>query len=244
MEPLTTELLSTLQLSEHEARVYVAALELGQASLLALSKKSGVKRTTIYHFLDTLIQRQLIVETKRGKRSVFSAVHPQQLVEIGKGHVREMERLMPQLLAVFNASPRKPRVTFHEGTAGMKEVYADTLKERQPIVGWSDYEYSMRVMGSYFEQYAEERARRNILYRVIARDSDAARNRQALSRRHLRDVRISPTLNLTTEIHVYGKKIALLSFRSNPIFAVIIEDESMAQTFKTIWEAAWENLRP
>ena len=48
------ELIQTLGLSEHEAAVYLAALELGEANIQEISRKSGVKRTSIYNFIDTL----------------------------------------------------------------------------------------------------------------------------------------------------------------------------------------------
>ena len=81
---IPTSLLNSLGLSDAEGRVYLAALELGEASIQQLSRKSGVKRTSIYNFIDKLKERQVITETRKAKRSVYSAVHPAQLAEMLK----------------------------------------------------------------------------------------------------------------------------------------------------------------
>lgn len=123
-------MLKSLNLSEAQAAMYLATLELGQATMQAIAKKSGIKRTSIYNFIEEMKERQLIVETRKKKRNVYSAVAPSNLVEIEKARLRELEVLMPELTAIQNKGRNKPRVTFYEGLEGIKEVYADSLKER------------------------------------------------------------------------------------------------------------------
>ncbi len=47
-------------LSENEAKVYLAALELGETSVYRLAKKSLVKRTTTYLAVETLKEKGLM----------------------------------------------------------------------------------------------------------------------------------------------------------------------------------------
>lgn len=242
MRETVFELSKTLHLSDDDIRVYLAALELGQTSMVDLARKSGMNRTTLYRHIDVLQERGLMTEIHKRRRKFYSAVHPRQVVEVTREVTRTLERLTPELLAIYNESKTKPRVTFYEGLDGLKEIFADILQERRPMIGWSDYEYSRRAMGQYYETFAEERARRNILYRVIARDTAAARERAQLSRRHLREIKLTTSGDLTTEIYVYGNKVVHLSFRSNPIFAVMIEDPSIAATMRLIWQDAWNKL--
>lgn len=242
MDSLSPSLLKSLNLTDDQAAVYVAALELGQTTMLGLAKKSGVNRTKIYRFIDELKNRQLMTETRKRKRNLYSGVHPEQLVEITKETTRELENALPELLAIYNRSRTKPKVTFYEDVEGMKEVYADTLKERKEIVGWSDYEYSFKVMRNYLTHYPEERVKRNIFYKVIARENPESRRLQKIGLKELREVRITPSGDQQTELYVYGNKVAHLSFRSNPVFAVIIEDPAIASTMRQIWKEAWSKL--
>ena len=47
---------------------------------------------------------------------------------------------------------------------------------------------------------------------------------------------------LKTEINIYGDKVAMMSFRSNPPFAVLIENKDIAETLRTAWQELWERL--
>lgn len=242
MNNFPPELLKSLNLSEDQSKVYLAALELGQANMLALSKKSGVKRTSIYYFIDELKTRQLIIETKKRQRSMYSAVHPDQLIEIEKTRLHELQRLRPELVALYNASTSKPHVTFYEGIEGIKNVYGDILKERQPLVGWSDIEHRSKILGSFFESYAPERARRNITYKSIIRDTPAARSWAKKNIGHLREYKYLQSDDFDTEIDVYGNKIVIFSFRTNPPYAVIIEDKHVADTMRMAWQQLWNRI--
>lgn len=240
---IPSHILSSLNLSEKQARVYIAALELGQASMQDLARKSDVGRSSIYGFIEGLKQRQLIIETQKKRRRVYSATPPQQLIELERLHLQEIQELLPRLIAIDNRSRLRPQVTFYEGFDGMKNIFFNILHERKEMVGWSDYEYSKNVMGRYYETFAEERAKRNILYRVIARDTPAARERKVLENRHLREVRLMHTTDLTTEMYIYADKVAILSFRTKPPFGVLLEDSSIAHTMRAIWSNAWNALQ-
>lgn len=241
---LETVLIKNLGLSKPAVAIYLAALELGEATVQEIARKSKVKRTSIYNFLDQLKDRQLIVETKKGKRSLFSAVNPQQLVEIGKVRLRQLEHFIPQLLAINNRSHKKPRVTFHEGIAGIKEVYNDMLEQKIPIICLSDQKHMWPTLGrEYCEYFPAERARRGIPLRMIA--ADTAENREyAKNDKHLiRETKfISAESDLRTEISVYGNKLILASFRSSPPFSVLIEDRDIAETMRITWKELWKRL--
>ena len=239
---ISKNILRNLNLTQAQADVYIAALELGQSTIQALSRKSKVKRTSIYAFIEELKERGFLLQTTKKKRTLYSAAHPEYLIELEKSRVAEMQSVLPELLAVYNKPRTKPRIVFYEGLDGIKEVYADTLKEKAMIVGWSDYEQSKKIMGSYYQTYAEARSKSGILFKVIARDTAAARQKVASKNRELRDIRIGSLGGITTEVYVYGNKVAMISFRSSPLFAVIIEDHSMAETLRFIWEDAWSKL--
>lgn len=243
MAEISAQLLKSLNLSEAQASVYLAALELGQATMQALAKKSGVKRTSIYNFIEEMKDRQLIVETRKKKRNMYSAVAPGNLLEIEKTRLQELETLMPELTAIQNKGRNKPRVTFYEGVEGLKEVFGDALKERKPVCGFWDYENAEKVLGNYLEtHYRPERKRLNIFYKGILRDSPTTRAALKYDNKAFRESKFIKKGEFTTEINIYGNKVALLSFLNKPPFGVIIEDKDIADTLRTAWENLWDNL--
>ena len=73
--------LVSLGLTAMEAQTYIALLELGNAKAGAISRKTGVNRTTTYDALERLVQKGLVAYSSQGEHRVFSAVAPVRLVE-------------------------------------------------------------------------------------------------------------------------------------------------------------------
>jgi sugar-specific transcriptional regulator TrmB len=70
------ETLIKLGLSEKEAAVYLATLELGEDTALNIAEKSQVNRTTTYVILEKLMKLGLASTVERGKKTVFVAEDP------------------------------------------------------------------------------------------------------------------------------------------------------------------------
>jgi sugar-specific transcriptional regulator TrmB len=240
------EFMQTLGLSEQEIAVYLAALEIGEANIQEISRKSGVKRTSIYNFIDTLKARQLLSEIKKGKRKLYSAVSPHRLVDEQKSKVVSMERLIPQLLAIQNNVRNKPRVSFYEGATGLMEVYNIALRDKQIIYAWEDLDRTFDVMPkSFVENYPEERAAKKIPARCIDRDTPFAREWTSKNNVRLsRESRFIHSDEFGTEANVFGNKVAFFSFRKDAPFAVLIEDEGIATMMRTMWQELWDRLEP
>ena len=242
MVKISKGLIRSLSLTDSQAKVYVAALQLGQATMQELSRKSGVKRTSIYNFIDELKERHLITETQRHKRSAYAATHPDKLIEIEQERLNELNTLLPELMAIQNSSPNKPKVTFHEGFEAIKEVYADFVKEGKPIIAWSEFNQSHDTTGNLFEEQAERRAKRNIPVRWITTDSPEAREFSRSDIRVLRETKYVTSELFKTKIVIYGNKVALLNYHANPPLVVHIEDRDIADTLRGAWEELWKRL--
>ncbi len=238
-------LLKSLNLSTAQAAVYLAALELGQATIQGLSKKSGVPRASIYMFINELRERQFMTETKKGKRNLFSATGPERLVDIEQTRLHELKSVIPELSAIANIARIKPRVTFFEGIEGLKHVYPDVLTAKTDIIGFADFNTGPNVMGeSYYTEYLmPARVKKGILFRAIVRDTPEARKFAKMrDNRDLRETKFLPGDNVPTEMNVYDNKIVLFSFNRTKPFAVMIEDEALARTQRLLWQAAWDRL--
>jgi sugar-specific transcriptional regulator TrmB len=238
---ISKRLCQNLGLTPDQAQVYIAGLEMPQASVQDLSRLSGVKRTTIYSFIDELIENGFIVRKKKNKRYLYSSVHPRQLLELEKSRVKELaETTIPELEALFNEKKHKPSVLYFEGVSGIQEVYADMLKERKPILELEDLEAIKDVLPkSFFEYFPAERARRNITLKTISRDSKAGREFAKKNNPLLRETKFVEAAQWKTDINIYGNKVAIMSFRSAIPYCVLIEDENIAETLRTAWEMMW-----
>lgn len=241
MEKISTAL-ETLGLTDKETRVYLACLELGSATIQELAGKSGVKRTSIYNFLEGMKKKGLISEVKQDTRLLLIPESPEALLERAKKQVSSIETIMPELASIFNRPGSKPKIKFYPGTEGIKKAYDDILITAEPIVAFSDYEKMLSSMDEeYMWVWARERAKRGIKFACIAQRGPKADQIVATAKEQLREIKVIDKINFETEINIYGNKVALMSFRQ-PCVAVIIEDVAIAQTLRSVWQLLWNNL--
>ncbi len=96
-------------LSDKELSVIKAVDALGNASVLQIAKKSGIRRTTIYNFIDKLVDNNLIgVDIINGARRYFE---PNQNISIleakNTGHAQKIANF--SVLTSFNSTLREAK---------------------------------------------------------------------------------------------------------------------------------------
>lgn len=245
MIKINDELLSLLGMTLMQAKTYIAALELGEGTMQALARKSGLNRTTLYTFIDELKERGYISETRHARRRVYSAVHPERLLEMQRTRLGGLERILPELLAINNQSLKKPNVTFYQGLKGIEDVYADMLREKKEILAYEDLDHLKGDLPQrMFGWFPKERAHRDILIRSISRDTPFAREFSKRNRGLLRETKFISVPEFRTDINIYGNKVALMDLQGKPPFAVLIENRNLAETMRIVWKQLWDKLGP
>src|SRR3989338_386223 len=109
--------LKKIGLSDKEAKVYLAGLELGKASVQDIAKKAGVNRTTVYVMVGSLENRGLMKTMKVGKRTFFVSENPDTFLDVLKKSKKEIEEkemeikeILPELKSLYNVAPGKPKI--------------------------------------------------------------------------------------------------------------------------------------
>jgi len=240
---MLTETLKSLGIDEKQTKVYLACLELGSGTVQEVAEKSGVKRTSIYNFLEEMKQKGLVFEITQKNKTVLTAADPSELVARMRRNYEQAQKILPELLGIFNLPGNKPRVRFYPGIEGIKDAYDDILNTGEDLCGFSDYEKMLAVMDNeYMWNFAKKRTERKMKFFCIAKDGPQGKKVKALDQKQLREIKLVNNVNFETEINIYGNKVAMVSFRQ-PYTAIIIEDAAIAQTLRSVWRAWWEVLK-
>lgn len=231
--------------SEKEAMAYLGLLELGEGSIAQITKKSGVKRATVYLEIEKLKEKGLISSAYRKKRLIFFAENPNKLKNNLEEKLKSLNVVMPELMAMANKIDRKPKIRFFEGEDGIREVYRDTLNyPNQEILLWGTEDFVKYSDEEYFlNHYIPKRKEKNIWVRAIAPKSDIISRYQEESQNQLRKMKLIQASNFkfSVEIDLYGKnKIMVASFQEK--FGMIIESQKMHETLRGIFEIMWASL--
>src|SRR4030042_5728303 len=94
--------LQEIGLTEKEAKIYLAAWELGETTIQRIAKKSGVKRATIYRIAEELKKKGLVVSYKKRSGTVYFAESPKKLNEKIQARANLMANILPNMLAITN----------------------------------------------------------------------------------------------------------------------------------------------
>src|SRR3989338_1056496 len=106
---------STLQIFSFdgkEAGVYLAALELGTASIYELSQKTSLKRPTTYLVVDGLRRKGVLSLSKIRNKTYFTPLPPKKLFKKWENNLNQLNFALHELENRQKNSKSKPFVQF------------------------------------------------------------------------------------------------------------------------------------
>lgn len=233
--------------SEKHIKFYNANLELGAATLVEITKKARLQRSTAYIVAAEMVARGLVNEDHKAYRKLFTAAEPDLLLQKLEARQRQITRntvalkeALPELRAAHQTTTTRPRVRTFEGKDGLVAVWKDILSEQQEILLWTNQETESHVFGrGTHEQFIAERVAKGIEIRVLAVKNSEAETLQTHDDTSLRKTKLLPEdVYFTSETYIYGNKISVLDIGRN-IFGVITENEQVANSQRAIFEMVW-----
>lgn len=240
----TFEIIKRLGLTDNEAKVYLAGLELGQATIQELGRKSGVKRTTVYSVVEGLKEKGLLSQTKKGKKTLLVFENPDGLLDLSLRRHQALKEALPEIKSIYNISTKKPKLKFYEGREGYLAVYENILKEKpKELLAVSSYnDFLKHVDWSYERQWTERRINLGIRLRWLDFKTSVIEKLAKEGARALREIRYLPkNFHFTSIMFLYNNKMLLLSGQQKEFSAVLIEDSEFCQMFKQLFEVLWQS---
>lgn len=240
------ENLQKIGLTEKEAKVYLANLELGAAKIPEIAEKSKIKRTTVYVVVDSLIQKGLvsIYQSKRTKK--FVAENPQRLVSILKEKQNYLRRIVPQLDAlVKNQEEGRPEIRFYHGKEGCLSILAQTLKKPNSevlYIGSVDELYKIITEEYDDRYYIPSRMNKNIKFKALLFKDKGALKLKSSERDYFREIKFLPdNYFFTSSMFIFQNKVAMIS-SAKELIGIVIQSVDLAQMEKQKFKLLWDKL--
>jgi DNA-binding MarR family transcriptional regulator len=241
--------LKKLNLSEKEARVYLALLELGPSTPYKIAKRSRLKRPTAYVIAEELVEKGLIVQMTGEKKRQYIARSPESYIENVETRVREAKKIVPELNALQRKQSEKPNVLYFEGVEGMKQAYEYRLKEfsGKEIIGFfaRSGEIEKELHEQVFFPWNEAKLKNNIAVRGFTVDDPGlaeytkffGTEHGKINARFLPDKLYSADCSI--ESFEWGVRICIMKSKQ----AIIIESYELAKALSEIHELLWEKTK-
>lgn len=242
--------LKNLGLSDNEAKVYVAMLELGPATVLEISAKAGVNRPTTYVQIESLKKMGLVSTQTKGKKQIFIPESPDQLeflIEREKkateNKTEELHKLLPDLINIFNLSGEKPQVRYFEGKEGLMKMQGELLKSKtDEVVSFSSADGILKVFPDHPQTLSSKRIQRGIKSRIIYTNQG-----EPVLKRHdenmLREAKyVSPDkFPFKSDVAIYGDNIGISALEGK-VVGVIVSHKEIADSFRALFNLLWNSL--
>ncbi len=120
--------LKNIGLNEKQAQTYLSLLQLGKATAYQVSKHSQIKKSTTYVILDELIDKSAVTKIPREKVLQYVATPPEDLFAQAQSKLQTAQEALGELKALRKGKKNEVSVTYYEGLAGIKDMYAKGIK--------------------------------------------------------------------------------------------------------------------
>ena len=245
---MKTSDLIELGLTDDEAKVYVALLELGGSYVSAIAKQANVHRVVCYKILEGLTAKGLIAQFTKDNVRHFSAEDPRILVRKQQQKLERAEKILPELLSMTHALAYKPKIQYYEGTEGIRNVLEDTLNAEREIIGYTDFGALPRVLPeNELIHYAAQKLEKGIRTRFLSPHSNEGLKHLGHCypqgfHTHLVEVLFVEPAEATFEYQIafYNDRAAILSLNPHELLGMIIESPVYAKTERAVFELAWK----
>ena len=237
------EQLESLHLSQNEAKVYLALLEIGQTSAGSIIKKVQLHRSVVYESLDKLIYKKLVFKLTKNAISYFQATNPERLVQNIENEKQIAKDILPSLRSMIDTT--LPEITIHEGIEAYKRFWIDAYSSLP--VGSTDY-----VAGSISSKWQDYlgkndlrkilkiQIRQKIKWKMIVYDPSDIGTELLPNNPELVDYRIIQS-DFTKEgnYNIFNNDILILHSIIEPMI-IEIKNKSLVKVFKHNFDILWK----
>ena len=248
MNNQTANTLRNFGLTNTEISVYLTGLRYASISVSDLVKQTNIKRTTIYHALETLSQKGLCAKKQQVGKQSFTMTDPKNIENLLEEKIDELAKqkkalheLLP-LLTQTQEQDSKMSVSHYEGIEGIKLVVEDALYCKSghwdiiaPIKNFfSEFDKN------YAEYFVRTRKNKGLRARSLWEGTKSLENLTPEIMR-ARNPRILPEImhdKFKSVICLYDDKVLVISSLKE-LYAVMIKSKEFFETMSALYEGLW-----
>lgn len=240
--------LEELGLKDQEIDLYIQAVLLGPSPITVFADQLGMSASNVYKLIAPLERVGLSAfSTQKKKGKAFSVISPSILPELLQKRREEIERLttsflpgLTDVLASYRQGSAPARIRILEGeaafTAAMRQMFHEVTGE---LFVWGSMDGFVNLISpKAFKALTEERLLRKIHLRSLICDTPLARSLKKNQDKELRTVKLIPATHSFTASMQLSKGKAII-WQPNTPLAVLIEDETIVEMWRQLFEWTW-----
>jgi len=249
--------LNRLGLSKNEVTLYLTLIGVEADTVLELSKKTSISRSTVYNTVKSLVAKgfaEWIVEQHRKKVRV---VRPSQLdfivnekkneFLVAKSSIGELQTMISDQAS----RSAQTQVRYYQGKAGMKQMLWNSLKAKK-VIGYSEFGRIDIVGQKFYDDYVTEFRKRKITDAAITNEDGRdyikkyvipKTGNHQLGITGIRYIKKS-IYHVSGDHSIYNNVYAMSYWNHGEIVGVEIENEELVKLHTSIFNILWGIAKP
>ncbi|MFA9288765.1 MAG: TrmB family transcriptional regulator [Weeksellaceae bacterium] len=249
MDDLQTAL-KTLGFSDEEIVIYLTALETGLTTVLDISRKTGIPRSTVYLNIDALKAKNLLKEVEVGKKIQYAPASPDELIEYAKHKKDEMNKSLnsitlqaPQLTMLYRQKANTPTIRIFTTVEEIQQLFMQAYGDDRVHIQHTSSRGRI-ILGIVWENFLDELRRRMMYTKELVNDTPEGRRYAQINHTIRNEVRCLPQKYATeADIILFGDLVIYLTYRKGQLSALVIEDSEIAYTEKVKFMLTWSQVQ-
>lgn len=246
------ESLIKLGLTPDQAKIYEVLVSSPVLPAKIIAGRTGVSRELTYVVLKQLEELDLIEKSTNTKIIMFRAKNPRSIKKIlekkyeaAQSAEKAYQDIVGSMIGDFNIAHSKPYIRYYEGIEGLQKTYDHLLKYAKTVyVVRSIYDNEnptiRKMVIEQIKKQAAKKIRSYVLSPLLPHMSQD-KLRHDLERNITRKIVTKEKLTLPSQVIIYNNTVSITSMKKEMI-TTIIENEDIANTFRTLFSYMWDSI--
>lgn len=121
--------LLSLGLSEIEAKLYITCQYYGASPISHLAKHLNIPRTTVYNYIGNLLKKQILIESKNIKGTLYSAQSPDMIISLLRQQQKKLDTMITNIESIKDTLTQPPyqhimpKIRYYQGKDAIIATY-------------------------------------------------------------------------------------------------------------------------
>lgn len=239
------ETLEDLGLSTNEIKVYLACLEKEGSNVKEISKRTKLIRTTIYGVLDTLLNKGMVSQSKKGKVMHFFATDLKEVIFKLEQKIEKITSIIPEIEKLKNFLRFESKIESYEGPEGVKVITEDIISKPNQIVkvigaGKKWVEFSKFFALVYYRKKKERKVKTKTIL------SDTPEERSFLKEKNYlnSEFKFIKGIDVTrTATFIYQDKVSFVCYEKGKERGFIVKDIEFNRVQNIFFDRLWKDAK-
>ncbi len=232
-------------LSEKEARVYLALLKIGPATVNQIAESADLVRTTTYDILKKLREEGIVASMDKNNIRHFEAADPEKLIQVLDERKKYVEQILSDLKQLKTVVPDMPRSEIFEGKHGLKTVFQILLTQKKQLYAYSNNAAMLKLLPYFGPSFIKDRVKAKIPIKIISEESKTTttllKNKDKSEFRETRTIKDFNKILINQ--YMTDDVVAILGTRADEPIGIVIHHKDFARAQRIIFEQLWEKAK-